>query len=148
MFFNSHYNILVETNSQRRTVWPDWAIYCTLGNFSKLVATISLPKLHTLLGNFCKGIKIVHLSSGIMFGQLLYTFGEFLLVTLEEILNFQPSVNGLRIQCDRIVWEKTRFPPQISMAVGFELTITWSSVSCYNYYTSSQSSRYLYALSS
>ena len=25
------------------TVWPDWAIYWTLGNFSKPVATISLP---------------------------------------------------------------------------------------------------------
>ena len=36
-------------------VWPDWAIYCTLGNFSKPVATIILP---TFLGNFCKAVKI------------------------------------------------------------------------------------------
>ena len=27
------------------TVWPDWAIYCTLGNFSKAVAAIILTKL-------------------------------------------------------------------------------------------------------
>ena len=34
--------------------------FCTLGNHSKLVATLSLPKLATLLGNFCKGVKIIH----------------------------------------------------------------------------------------
>ena len=33
-----------------------------LGNFSKPVATINLPKLHTLLGNFCKGVKMFHFS--------------------------------------------------------------------------------------
>ena len=32
-------------------VWPDWAIYWTLGNFSKPVATISLRKSRTFLGN-------------------------------------------------------------------------------------------------
>ena len=37
-------------------VWPDWAIFCTLGNHSKLVATIILSKSPTLLGNFCKGL--------------------------------------------------------------------------------------------
>ena len=52
-------------------VWPDWVIYCTLGNFSKHVATINLPKLLSLLSNFCKGIKIFHFSSEIIFGQLL-----------------------------------------------------------------------------
>ena len=26
------------------SVWPDWAIYWTLGNFSKLLETINLPK--------------------------------------------------------------------------------------------------------
>ena len=39
------------------TVWPDWAIYFTLGNFSKPAGTIVLPKLPTSLGNFCKGVK-------------------------------------------------------------------------------------------
>ena len=38
-------------------VWLDWAIYCTLGNFSKPVATIILPKLPTFIGNSCKGVK-------------------------------------------------------------------------------------------
>ena len=40
------------------TVWPDWVIYWNLGNFSKLVATMILPKSPTLLGNFCRGVKI------------------------------------------------------------------------------------------
>ena len=41
-------------------VWPDWAIYWTLGNFLKDLATINLPKSPTFLGNFCKGVKIYH----------------------------------------------------------------------------------------
>ena len=68
--------------SHQGSVWPDWAIYWTLGNFSKPVATISLPKSPTFLGNFCKGVKIFHFSSEIIFGQLLQSFGDFLLVTL------------------------------------------------------------------
>ena len=64
------------------TGWPDWAIYCTFGIFSKPVATIILPKSPTFLGNFCKGVKIFHFSSEIIFRQLLKTFGNLLLVTL------------------------------------------------------------------
>ena len=45
-------------------VWPDWAIYWTLGNFSKSLATINKPKSPTFLGNFCKGVKIINFSSG------------------------------------------------------------------------------------
>ena len=41
-------------------VWPDLAIYWTLGNFSKPVARFILPKLPTFLGNVCKGVKIFH----------------------------------------------------------------------------------------
>ena len=69
-------------NCHRRAVWPDWAIYCTLDNFSKPVATIILPNLSTFLGNSCKSVKIFHSSSEIRFGQYLSTFGNFLLVTL------------------------------------------------------------------
>ena len=53
--------------SLEEPVWPDWAIYCTLDNFSKPVATISLPKSPTFLDNFCKGVKIFHFSSEIIF---------------------------------------------------------------------------------
>ena len=35
-----------------RAVWRDWAIYWTLGNFSKPKATINLPKSSTFLGDF------------------------------------------------------------------------------------------------
>ena len=45
--------------------------FCTLGNHSKPMATIILPKLPTLLANFRKGAKIIHFSSEIIFGQLL-----------------------------------------------------------------------------
>ena len=43
-----------------KPVWPDWAIYWTLGNFSKLLATINLTKSPTFLGNFWKGVKNYH----------------------------------------------------------------------------------------
>ena len=33
--------------------------------------TINLSKYPTVLGNFCKGVKIYHFSSEIVFGQLL-----------------------------------------------------------------------------
>ena len=46
------------------------------------MAAIVLPKSPTLLGNFCKGVKNIHFSSEIIFGQLLKTFGDFLVVTL------------------------------------------------------------------
>ena len=52
-------------------VWPDWAIYWTLGNFSKPLATINLPKSLTFLGNFYKGVNIFNFPSEIIFGQLL-----------------------------------------------------------------------------
>ena len=52
-------------------VWPDLAIYCTLGNFLKPLATINLPKSSAFLGHFCKGVKIFHFSIEIIFGQLL-----------------------------------------------------------------------------
>ena len=60
-----NYNIGVQS------VRPDWAIFCTLGNHLKMVVRIILPKSPTLLRNFCKGAKIIHFSSEIIFGQLL-----------------------------------------------------------------------------
>ena len=68
--------------TELQPVWPDWAIFCTLGKFLKPLATINLPKSPTFLGNFCKGVKSYHFSSEIIFGQLLQTFGDFFLVTL------------------------------------------------------------------
>ena len=84
-------------------VWPDWAIYCTLGNFSKPMATIILPELPTFLVNFCKGVKISHFYSEIISGHLLKTFGDFLLVTLvlwQNILKAVP-VLGQILFCSR-----------------------------------------------
>ena len=47
------------------------------GQLFKAQGTIILTKLLTLLGNSCKGVKILHFSSEIIFGQLLQTFGDF-----------------------------------------------------------------------
>ena len=50
-------------------VWPDWAIFWTLGNFLKPLATINLPQSPPFLGNFCKGVKIIHFSSETILGN-------------------------------------------------------------------------------
>ena len=59
-----------------KVVWPDWAIYWTLGIFSNPLATINLSKSSTLLGNFCKGVKIYH------FWATFIGNWQFFLVTL------------------------------------------------------------------
>ena len=41
------------------TVWQNWAIYWTLHNFSKPLATINLPKSSTVLGIFVKVSKSI-----------------------------------------------------------------------------------------
>ena len=41
------------------------------------LAPINLPKSSIFFGNFCKGVKIYHFSSEIIFGHLLKTFGDF-----------------------------------------------------------------------
>ena len=56
--------------------------FWTLGNFLKPLASINLHKSPTFLSKFCKGVKIFHFSSEIILGQLLWAFGDFLLVTL------------------------------------------------------------------
>ena len=53
------------------------------GQVLKPLATISLPKSTTFLETiFAEVSKSLHFSSGIIFGQLLWTFCNFLLVTL------------------------------------------------------------------
>ena len=59
------------SNQWMAPVWPDWAIYWTLGNILKPLATIDLPKSLTFLGNFCIGVKSYHFSSEIILGQFL-----------------------------------------------------------------------------
>ena len=88
-------------------VWPDWAIFCTLANFLRPLATINLPKSPIFFGNFCKVVKIYHICSGIIFGQLLWIFGNFFLVTCcchatcsgikEESILFAAAGTSLRI---------------------------------------------------
>ena len=45
---------------QIQAVWPDWAIFSTLGNFFKPLATINFSQSSPVLVNFCKGVKIMH----------------------------------------------------------------------------------------
>ena len=52
------------------------------GQLLKPLATINLPKSPTFYGNFCKGVRIYHFSSEIIFRQLFIDIWQFFLVTL------------------------------------------------------------------
>ena len=60
----SHCDVVTKTFSRivsfSLPVWPDVAIFCTLSNFLKPLATINLTKSPTFSDNFCKGVKIFH----------------------------------------------------------------------------------------
>ena len=47
------------------------------GKLFKAFGSNLFTQISTFLGNFCKGVKIYHFSSKIIFGQLLQTFGDF-----------------------------------------------------------------------
>ena len=60
-------------------IWRFFGIWAT---FQSLWQQLICPNILHSYTIFCKGVKIFHFSSEIIFGQLLQTFGNFLLVTL------------------------------------------------------------------
>ena len=52
------------------------------GQLFKAYGNNYFAQIAHILGNFCEVVEIFHFSSEIIFGQLLLTFGDFLLVTL------------------------------------------------------------------
>ena len=67
------HDLLSSSSSYLPTVRPDWAIYCTLGHFSKPAAKIILPKLP----NFCNVVETFHFSSEIIFGNFYRHLAPF-----------------------------------------------------------------------
>ena len=63
-------------------VWPDFAIYWTLGNFLKPLATINCQKSPTFLGNFCKRCQNVSFFCWNHFWATFIVIWQFFLVTL------------------------------------------------------------------
>ena len=81
-----------------------------LGNLLDFWQQLVLSKSPTFLGNFCKGVKIYHFSTDIIFRQLLLTFGEFFGHT-EEVTYF-PRVRdslSLRRQMSEVILEESYF---------------------------------------
>ena len=68
-------------------------IFSTLDKFLKPLATINLPKSPTILGNFCKGVKIYHFSIEIIFVQLSWTFANFSVTLPAMYLNISLNVD-------------------------------------------------------
>ena len=67
-----NYNILFKLRSSMTRLGD----LLDFGQLFKACGDKFLPKLPTLLCNFCKGVEIFHFSCEIIFGQLLYTFGH------------------------------------------------------------------------
>ena len=83
--------------------------FCALGNFLKPLAKINLHKSPTFLGNFCKGVKIYHFSGEIIFGQLLWTFGNFF--------------SGHTVQfCFSTIWNIPKHPEKLGKTGTTKLT--------------------------
>ena len=83
-------------------VWPDWAIFYTLGIFSKPGAIIILPISPTHSRQFLLRCQNLSFTRGILLGQLLWTFGNFLLVTLHawlqlRVINYSDFTTFLQI---------------------------------------------------
>ena len=94
-----------------RPVWPDFAIYWTLGNFLRPLATINLPKSPTFLRKFCEVVKINHFTGKIIIGQLSWTFGDFFLVTLVTAKNVLKFIFNPGWSPDRNRSKKSRIRP-------------------------------------
>ena len=85
-FGSSHwYTHIIKT---RHTRWTNKQCLAHASISFQNLATINLPKSPTFLGNFSNGVEIYHFSSEIILGQLLQTFGDFFLVTLNPTYIF------------------------------------------------------------
>ena len=80
----------VDVSAKLSAIYRELSLKVTrLGDFVELWATFQslcgnnyFAQFAHILGNFGKGVKIFHFSSEIIFGPLLQTFGDILLVTL------------------------------------------------------------------
>ena len=79
-------------------VWPDRAIFCTLGTFLKPLATNNLPKSLTFLGNFVKVSKSIIFLVTSFLGSFYRHLAIFFLVTLAACKAVQRSAVG-RFSC-------------------------------------------------
>ena len=91
-----------------------------MGNFSK---QLFCPNRPHFLQCFCNDVKIFHFSSEIYFGQLLYTFGNFLKVTLASTLNGSKGVCWIRILYYTLMWPKSSHDlwHRVTCKIGFEV---------------------------
>ena len=97
LFFFAFITTTYVLKSALAPVWPDWAIYCTLGQIFKAGGKNYFAQIAHIFDNFCKVVKIFNLSSAIIFGQLLQTFGDFLLVTLT-------NTNAVKLEGSKLLW--------------------------------------------
>ena len=71
-------------------MWPDWVIYWTLGNFSKLLASINLSKSRTFYAIFVKVSKSLIFAVVCCWKQIIWlSFGiKMFIFSLTLLINF------------------------------------------------------------
>ena len=89
---------MVENSLYRMQCDQIWQFFGLWATFSSLWQQLICPNLPTFLGNFCKGVKIYHFHSEIIFRQLLKTFGNFYLVTLTVWVFFPPFLSQSQVE--------------------------------------------------
>ena len=99
------------------SAWPDWAILCFLDKHSKPGATIILPKSLKLLGNFCKGVKIIHFYSEIILGNFYRRLAIFIGHT--GPIYDRRSFKRLAVGCWSLV--KTSLVTSLALRICFRL---------------------------
>ena len=132
-------------------------IYCNLGNFSKPVAPIILPKLPTFQAMFVKVWKSFIFLVKSFLGNFFWTFGNFLLVTLivsahEQLISlFKGNVNTFHPKNKRLLnyilmsatrirwfWTETNLPRRrsqnnslLSFGAGSGILNFWQHFECH-----------------
>ena len=79
MHFKTHVKTRLGVNGPRFGQRPVWSVtglgdFLHFGQFFKACGKNYFAQIVHILGNFCKGVQIIHFSSEIIFGQLLLTF--------------------------------------------------------------------------
>ena len=106
-------------------MWPDWAIYWTFGKLLKSLATINFPKSPKFLGNSCKGVKINHFSSELIFGNFKDVW-QFVLVTLSPSLDSQYVTSAISLMVGHFDY-KHRCLVEMNVHIVFIVPRKWQN---------------------
>ena len=119
------------------SVWPNWAIYWTLGNFLKPLAIIHLPKSPTFFGNFCEVVQIYPFFCWNHYWATFIDIWQFFMVTLLWVSNsfsssfsLQDISNIRRIECT-LKWQDWSIAMSSNWAPKYFITFLDCLILCH-----------------